>query len=85
MEDGKPRFTGLSVEEAQVHVRAWIAQADQWLEAAEEQQKALQAERLTPREEEAVERILKRNRAKNRRKVSRLRRPANWLARKSGP
>ena len=48
MENGKPRLSGLPLEEAQVQVRAWITQAEKWLDAIEEQQKALKAERLTP-------------------------------------
>jgi type VI protein secretion system component VasF len=64
MEDGKPRFIGLSLEEAQVQVRSWINHAEMWLDAAEEMQKALQAERLTPQEEETVQRMVKRNRKK---------------------
>jgi RNA-binding protein YlmH len=64
VDDGKPRFSGLSLEEAQVQVRTWIAQAEQWLELAEEMQKALKSERLTPQEQEKVDRMLKKARAK---------------------
>jgi RNA-binding protein YlmH len=64
IENGTPRVSGLALEQAQAQVRAYIAEAEEWLTAVEEQQKAVKAERLTPREELIVKRELQKNRKK---------------------
>ena len=64
MENGEPHHRGLPLEEAQTRVRGWIAEAQAWLDAVDDREAAIKAERLTPDEEKAVNRQMQKERAR---------------------
>jgi hypothetical protein len=68
MDGTHPHFSGLVLEEAKTRVSQWIAAAQLWLDAVEDQQAAIKSERLTDKltdkEERALRSMLQRKRAK---------------------